>query len=212
MSILHRKKGDRIRMRVFRGVETQLCRNIPEEVPERHYHSSRDGRMIYHSLSLLFLSYLIWRRPVAGMLIGVLEGVWLLWPLYGLPEPLSFDVHLTLALTCLFAWREDDISHSVGLALAGASILGLFYHAPADATGTPTAVLGGVLCGEFVAAAWLIGRLVCRNHLEDRWARGTPLRRVLRALVHTNAPLGTGGEKALSKSDLHPTVSIASRT
>lgn len=154
--------------------------------------------MIYHCVSLLFLVYLVWRRPVAGMLVGILEGVWLLWPIYGLPELLSFDVHLTLATTCLFAWRRDDILHSVGLALAGGVILGLLPSPSAAASGAPAAVLGGFLCGELVAAAWMTGRLVSRRAPDDRHTRlSKVVRRTWRALGRLNAPLGpTGGETA----------------
>lgn len=150
---------------------------------------------------------------MAGMFIGILEGVWLLWPLYGLPELVSFDVHLTLALICLFAWRGDDILHSVGLALAGTLVLGLHYHPPAGASGTPVAVLGGFLCGELVAAAWLIGRLICRDDSEDRCTRmPLSIRWMIQALGSLNAPLGTGGEEGLPKSDLLRSEPIANST
>ena len=200
---------DRTPGRIFRRIERRFCGGPNEEGAECRYYSSRDGRMIYHCLSLLLLAYLVWRRPVAGMLIGILEGVWLLWPLYGLPEPVSFDVHLTLALTCLFAWRRDDPLHSVGLALAGMLVLGLLYHPPTGASGTPDAVLGGVLCGELIATAWLMGRLISRDPPRERPDRMPPsIRRVVRALGSLNAPLGTGGERQLH-SDPHRSASIA---
>lgn len=158
--------------------------------------------MMSHCFSLLLLAYLVWRRPVAGMLVGILEGMWLLWPLYGLPELLSFNVHLTLALTCLFSWRQDDRPHSMGLALAGTVALGLLYQSAPAAPETPTAVLGGILCGELVAATWTAGRLVYQGLGDDRGVRLPRfLRRMLWALGHLNAPLGTGGNGIVRASD-----------
>lgn len=152
---------------------------------------------MYHCIALSLLTYLVWRRPVAGMLIGILEGMWLLWPHYGLPELLSFNVHLTLALTCLFAWRRDDRSHSLGLALAGAVVLALLHHTSPDASRAPAAVLGGFLCGELIGAAWMVGRLFSRRSSSDRHARlPRPLRWMISALGRLNAPLGTRGERS----------------
>lgn len=155
---------------------------------------------MYHCLSLFLLAYLVWRRPVAGMTLGILEGLWLLWPLYGLPELLSFNVHLTLALTCLFAWRRDDLRHSVGLALGGAIVLGLPYYLPLKALGRPTAILMGVLCGELIAAAWVGAHLVYRIGVGTREVGGAdPLCRLFRALEQLNAPLGTDGRTPVTR-------------
>ncbi len=168
---------------------------------------------MYHSLPLCLLAYLVWRRPVVGTIVGALEGVWLLWPLYGLPELLSFNVHLTLALTCLFAWRGDDIRHSVGLALGGAAVLGLPYYAPPGASGVggPTAVLMGVLCGELVVAVWVTARLADRTRLDDQ-APQVPacVRRVFRTLGRLNAPLGTRERGSVSGSTKTPSTEWAS--
>lgn len=155
--------------------------------------------MLYHCLSLLLLAYLVWRRPLTGTLVGVLEGIWLLWPLYGLPPILSFNVHLTLAITCLFAWRIDDIPHSTGLALGGAAILGLLYYLPLAALGQPAAVLGGVLCGELVVVAWTAVRLVCRGDNRDAGGLVAP-----QTLARLNAPLGTVGGTPLSSPNAAP--------
>jgi hypothetical protein len=163
-------------------------------------HRSQDGRIMYHCLSLFLLAYLVWRRPVAGMTVGTLEGLWLLWPLYGLPELLSFNVHLTLAVTCLFAWRRDDLLHSVGLALGGAVVLGLPYYVPLGALGRPAAVLMGILCGELIVAAWVAAHLAYRVHSRDRDGQGLkPIRRILRAFEHLNAPLGTDGRGIVAR-------------
>jgi hypothetical protein len=135
------------------------------------------------------------------MTVGILEGLWLLWPLYGLPELLSFNVHLTLALTCLFAWRRDDLLHSGGLALGGALVLGLPYYVPLEALGRPTAILMGVLCGELIAAAGVGAHLICRTGVGTRDARGSdPLCRLLRALEQLNAPLGTDGRTTVTRT------------
>lgn len=155
--------------------------------------------MIYHCFSLLLLSYLVWRRPVAGTLVGILEGMWLLWPLYGLPAFLSFDVHLALALTCLFAWRADDASHSLGLAMAGGLVFGVLPHAPVDVWGGPSAVLGGVLCGELIVGVWLTGRLIYQTHAGNEYNRLVfSIRRAVGALASLNAPLGRDGEPRIS--------------
>lgn len=160
--------------------------------------------MLYHCLSLFLLAYLAWRRPVAGAIVGALEGMWLLWPLYGLPELLSFNVHLTLALTCLFAWRRNDVFHSIGLALGGAVVLGLPSSLPAAALGRPAAVLMGVLWGELVVTVWVSGRLVHQLHSEDRDAQEPALtRRMLQTLGRLNSPLGTKGDKAVSRPAGH---------
>lgn len=164
---------------------------------------------MYHYLPLCLLAYLVWRRPVAGMIVGALEGIWLLWPLYGLPELLSFNVHLTLALTCLFAWRGDDIPHSAGLALGGAAVLCLPYYVPPEAFGAggPAAVLMGVLCGELVVAAWVTARLADRTRLSGQAPRvPASVQRVFQTLGRLNAPLGTRDHESVSGS---PEVSSA---
>jgi hypothetical protein len=160
--------------------------------------------MIYHCFSLLLLAYLVWRRPIAGTLIGILEGIWLLWPLYGLPDLLPVDVHLTLALTCLFAWRSDDLLHSLGLAVAGGLVFGMLYHAPSDAWGRPATVLGGVLCGELIVAVWMTGRLLRRNHSVDERSQPTTLiQRASKTLTALNAPLGRNGASSTLGVNLH---------
>lgn len=152
---------------------------------------SQDGRMMYHCFSLLLLTYLVWRRPLAGMVVGSLECMWLLWPLYGLPDVLSFDVHLTLALTCLFAWRADDARHSFGLAVAGGLVFGVLSHTPVDAWGPPSALLGGVLAGELIVAAWLTGRLLWHNHSGNADTRfASFIHQTVETCASLNAPLG----------------------
>jgi len=155
---------------------------------------------MYHFLSLFLLAYLVWRRPVAGMTIGALEGMWLLGPLYGLPGLLSFNVHLTLALTCLFSWRSDDILHSVGLALGGAVVLGILHYVPLEVSGKPAAILIGVLCGELVVAAWVIAQLISRSDSGDENAQGPrPVRRILQTIEQLNAPLGMDSRDVASR-------------
>lgn len=168
---------------------------------------------MYHCLSLFLLAYLVWRRPIAGMTVGILEGMWLLWPLYGLPELLSFNVHLTLALTCLFAWRRDDLLHSVGLALGGALVLGLPYYVPLNVPGRPAAVLMGILCGELIVAAWVTAHLVYRAHFGDRDAQVGPIQQILRTLEELNAPLGTDDGRIVAKpAEYQPEEPVAERT
>lgn len=141
-----------------------------------------------HLFALALLAYLVFRRPLAGVVVGILEGIWLLWPVYGLPEVVSLNAHVTLGLVCLFSWRSDDLFHSAGLCAGGAILLGIIYFLRPMAGGA-SSVPAGFMIGELAALVWIGGQVL----FQTRWsgsAEETP--KAFLRISQLNSPLAHG--------------------